>query len=77
MLNSNKELWAISPVDGRYASATSDLTAYFSEAALIKYRLKVEVEYLIALNDWKIGALASVDAQKVNIITHDMNAKVK
>jgi adenylosuccinate lyase len=41
------------------------LTAYFSEAALIKYRLKVEVEYLIALNDWKIGALASVDAQKV------------
>ncbi|MDP2696035.1 MAG: adenylosuccinate lyase [bacterium] len=39
----------ISPIDGRYASETGGLSKFFSEAALIKYRLMVEVEYLIAL----------------------------
>jgi adenylosuccinate lyase len=37
----------ISPIDGRYANATKELTEYYSEYALIKYRLKVEVEYFI------------------------------
>ncbi len=46
-------LTAISPVDGRYNKATSHLAAYFSEYALIKYRLKVEVEYFIALSEKK------------------------
>ena len=42
-------LTAISPVDGRYRQKTSALAAYFSEYALMKYRVRVEVEYLIAL----------------------------
>lgn len=46
---SNSALHAISPIDGRYASKVSQLSAYFSEAALIKYRVRVEVEYYIAL----------------------------
>ena len=40
---------AISPLDGRYGSSVKDLSAYFSESALMRYRLKVEIEYLIAL----------------------------
>lgn len=42
-------LTAISPIDGRYRSKTEPLAAYFSEYALIKYRVRVEVEYFIAL----------------------------
>lgn len=42
-------LHALSPLDGRYASATQSLTPYFSEYGLIYYRVRVEVEYLIAL----------------------------
>ena len=42
-------LTAVSPVDGRYASKTAALRPYFSEAALIRYRVRVEVEYFIAL----------------------------
>jgi adenylosuccinate lyase len=42
-------LTAISPVDGRYRKKTESLAGYFSEFALIKYRVKVEVEYFIAL----------------------------
>ncbi len=40
---------AISPVDGRYRSKTEPLAAYFSESALIRYRVRVEIEYYIAL----------------------------
>ena len=46
-------LTAISPVDGRYNKNTSQLAQYFSEYALIKYRLKVEVAYFIALSEKK------------------------
>ncbi len=46
-------LTAISPIDGRYNKATSQLAEYFSEYALIKYRVKVEVEYFIALGEKK------------------------
>lgn len=44
-------LFCISPVDGRYSEKTTPLKAYFSEAALIKYRLRVEVRYFLALCD--------------------------
>lgn len=44
------ELTAISPLDGRYRSKTGSLATYFSEFGLIKYRVRVEVEYLLALN---------------------------
>ncbi len=43
-------LTAISPIDGRYRTKTTPLSSYFSEFALIRYRLYVEVEYLIALS---------------------------
>jgi len=43
------ELTAISPVDGRYRNKTKELANYFSEYALFKYRIKVEIEYFIAL----------------------------
>ena len=46
-------LTAVSPIDGRYHNATRQLSAYFSEFALIRYRLKVEVEYLIMLAEKK------------------------
>ena len=42
-------LTAISPIDGRYRRVTKDLSEYFSEAALIKYRVRIEIEYFIAL----------------------------
>jgi adenylosuccinate lyase len=45
----NHPLFAISPVDGRYQSQTRGLSAYLSEFGLIKYRIKTEVEYLLAL----------------------------
>ena len=44
---------AISPLDGRYGSSVKDLAAYFSESALMQYRVTVEVEYLIALGNEK------------------------
>ena len=44
------QLSALSPLDGRYVNSVKDLAAYFSEAALMRYRLYVEIEYLIALS---------------------------
>ncbi len=46
-------LTAVSPIDGRYHKSTQTISAYFSEYALIKYRLKVEVEYFIMLGEKK------------------------
>ena len=57
-------LTAISPVDGRYHSRTKELSEYFSEYALIKYRVKIEVEYFIALCEAKIPQLASIPKAK-------------
>lgn len=54
-------LTAISPVDGRYRGKTEALAAYFSEFALIKYRVQVEVEYFIALCELPLPQLAGVD----------------
>ena len=50
---------AISPIDGRYSNQTSNLQDYFSEKALIKYRLKIEIEYFIKLTEIKIDGLKS------------------
>jgi len=44
-----RDLLSISPVDGRYRKVTAPLAAYFSESAIIRYRILVEVEYFIAL----------------------------
>ncbi len=54
------ELTAISPVDGRYRNKCERLDEYFSEYALIRYRVKVEVEYFIALCEIPLGPLATV-----------------
>ena len=56
------ELTAISPVDGRYRSKCEVLADYFSEFALIRYRVMVEVEYFIALCELPLPQLADVDA---------------
>ena len=55
------ELNAISPIDGRYRNKTVSLAAYFSEEALIKYRVLVEIEYFIALCQIPLPQLQSVD----------------
>ena len=54
-------LTAISPVDGRYRSKAEALAGYFSEAALIRYRVRVEIEYFIALCELPLPQLAGVD----------------
>ena len=55
------ELNAVSPIDGRYRSKTSSLSKYFSEEALIKYRVLVEIEYFIALCEIPLPQLAAVN----------------
>ena len=56
-------LTAISPVDGRYRNKAENLAAYFSEYALIKYRVRVEIEYFITLSEFlpQLHALATVE----------------
>ena len=54
------QLTAISPIDGRYRGKTSGLDLYFSEFALIRYRVKVEVEYFIALATLPLPQLADI-----------------
>ena len=56
-------LTAISPVDGRYRNKAENLAAYFSEYALIKYRVQVEIEYFITLSEFlpQLRALATVE----------------
>ncbi len=54
-------LQAISPIDGRYASKTTSLSPFFSEEALIKYRVLVEVEYFIALCEIPLPQLQDID----------------
>ena len=54
-------LTAISPIDGRYRSKTDALAAYFSEYALIRYRVRVEIEYFIALCELPLPQLQDFD----------------
>lgn len=56
------DLTAISPVDGRYRRVTKDLGAYYSEFALIQYRVEVEIEYFIALCEIPLPQLSGIDA---------------
>lgn len=55
-------LTAISPIDGRYRSKVKDLANYFSEEALIRYRIKVEIEYFIALCEIPLAQLKDFDS---------------
>jgi len=54
-------LSAISPIDGRYHQKTKNLSAYFSEEALIKYRVRVEIEYFISLCELPLPQLKDVE----------------
>ena len=54
-------LTAISPIDGRYRNKTEQLAGYFSEYALVRYRVRVEIEYFIALCELPLPQLATVD----------------
>lgn len=54
-------LTAVSPIDGRYRSKTEPLANYFSEYALIRYRVRVEIEYFITLCELPLPQLASFD----------------
>ncbi|HSO19331.1 MAG TPA: adenylosuccinate lyase [Desulfosarcina sp.] len=56
-------LTALSPVDGRYRRATEALADYFSEGALIRYRVRVEIEYFIALCQLPLPQLTGIDPQ--------------
>jgi len=59
-------LTAVSPVDGRYRRAVEPLADYFSEGALIRYRVHVEVEYFIALCQLPLPQLKKVDPETFN-----------
>jgi len=59
-------LTAISPIDGRYHEKTKELSEYFSEYALIKYRVFVEIQYFIALCQHPLPQLESFDLDKVD-----------
>ncbi|MFT4699253.1 MAG: adenylosuccinate lyase [Flavobacteriaceae bacterium] len=58
---STHSLQAISPIDGRYASKTKSLQAFFSEEALIKYRVLVEIEYFISMVELGLPQLKDFD----------------
>ncbi len=68
-----ESLYSISPIDGRYRNQTGMLAAYFSEAALIRYRVMVEIEYFIALCKTGLPQLAdfrSEDFEGVRNVVH-------
>ena len=62
------QLNAISPIDGRYRSKTANLAPYFSEEALIKYRVLVEIEYFIALCEIPLPQLSDFDVSKFSAL---------
>jgi len=68
---------ALSPLDGRYANSTKDLSTYFSESALMQYRLKVEIEYIIALGNEKsikeLPPFSKNDQTRLRKIYHNFN----
>ncbi len=64
---------AISPIDGRYRSKVNELAPYFSEQALIKYRVLVEIEYFIALCEIPLPQLKNID----NSIFNDLRSIYK
>ena len=60
----NHSLLAVSPIDGRYSRQTEPLREYFSEYALIRYRVRIEIEYFIALCQIPLPQLADFDRSR-------------
>ena len=76
-MNENN-LKSISPIDGRYSKISNKISSYFSEYALIKYRVYVEIEYFKALSDIPLKQLASIsssDKKKISSITSKFSLK--
>ncbi|MFA6871126.1 MAG: adenylosuccinate lyase [Bacteroidaceae bacterium] len=61
-------LTAISPIDGRYREKTSALSSYFSEFALINYRVRVEIDYFIALCEFPLPQLKGISSDQLQSI---------
>ncbi len=57
---------AISPIDGRYKNQTKELIAFFSEEALMKYRLRIEIEYFLALCEIPLPQLKNIDKKSTD-----------
>ena len=77
-MNLLTELNAVSPIDGRYRNRTMSLSPYFSEEALIKYRVLVEIEYFIALCEIPLPQVKNVDAsvfEKLRDIYRNFSSK--
>ncbi len=68
-------LTAISPVDGRYRGQLEELAPYFSEYALIRYRVQVEVEYFIALSEQKLFTLPKAKLPALRAIYRDFTVE--
>src|ERR1700754_4301657 len=64
-------LTAISPLDGRYRKQLEELAPYFSEFALIRYRVLVEIEYFIALSEQKVFTLSKTQVPALRKIYQD------
>ncbi|MBS1646206.1 MAG: adenylosuccinate lyase [Bacteroidetes bacterium] len=67
-MSSIKNLNAISPIDGRYRNTCAPFADYFSEFALIKYRILVEVEYFIALAELPLPQLQNFPKEKISLL---------
>lgn len=67
-MNDTSSLLAISPIDGRYKSQLESLSQYFSEYALIKYRVHIEIEYFIALSEEKFFVLTATQKKSLRDI---------
>jgi len=66
---------AISPIDGRYASKTLELQTYFSEYSLNKYRVYIEIKYLIALANYKVLTITSKELIFLNSIYQNFSVE--
>ncbi len=68
-----QSLSAISPIDGRYRKSTEDISRYFSEFALIRYRIFVEIEYFIALYELKLPELKNIKKSEIKNLREIVN----
>ena len=68
-----QSLSAISPIDGRYRKSTEDISRYFSEFALIRYRVFIEIEYFIALYEIKLPELKNIKKSEIKNLREIVN----
>ena len=64
-MSDSSALLAVSPIDGRYSRHTQSLAPYFSEAGLIQYRVRIEVEYFLALHTLGLPQLPALSDAEV------------